>query len=205
MGKLWDVLLYPVRFYGRLTDKKAALFAGIIFVGIIDLFSPDYIKTYINLFTGKPLMNVQYNVLLAVALIFLIGFADVIFFSAPLFDIFKFFKKKEGLPEGLSVFKIMKVYIMSHFLIIPVTTFLYYAVFQYINEKSSVLMLNLYVAQFFIILIWSSAIVSRGINALFAFNPIFRRLIFIMVFTWNFILGMVFDLQIINMLMKLFK
>jgi hypothetical protein len=205
MDKLLNIILYPAKFFNRLTDKKAALYAGIIFVGIIDLFSPDYIKTYNYLFTNKPADYIHINTLLAIVFVLLLGLVDIIFFSVPLYDIFKFFKKKEGLPHEASPVKVMKVYIMSHFILVPVNAVLFYTVFRYINDKSSIFMINLSVAYFFIILIWASAIVTRGINTLFNFNPILRKLTFMVVFTWNFLLGMVFDLQIINWLMRLFK
>jgi hypothetical protein len=205
MDKLLNILLYPAKLFSRLTDKKAALYAGIIFVGIIDLFSPDFIKTYNLLFTNKPADNIHINTLLAILFVLLLGIVDIAFFSIPLYDIFKFFKKKEGLPHEASLVKVMKVYIMTHFILIPVNTLLYYTIFRYINDKSSLFLINLSVINFFMILIWSSAIVSRGINTLFNFNPILRKLTFMVVFTWNFLLGMVFDLQIINWLMRLFK
>lgn len=205
IDKLLNIILYPAKLFSRLTDKKAALYAGIIFVGIIDLFSPDFIKTYNLLFTNKPADNININTLLAIVIVLLLGLVDILFFSIPLYDLFRYFKKKEGQPHEASLVKVMKVYIMSHFILVPVNVILYYAIFRYINDKSSLFMINLSVANFFMILIWSSAIVTRGINTLFNFNPILRKLTFMVVFTWNFLLGMVFELQIINWLMRLFK
>jgi hypothetical protein len=205
MDKLLNILLYPDKLFNKLTNKRLTLYFGIVLVGIIDLFSPDFIKAYNIFYTGKPAGDIQFNTILSMVLVLLLGIIDIGFFSVVLYDIFKFFKKKEGLPHEASLVKVMKVYIMSHFLIIPVTVLLYYTVFSHVGTGSSQFMINLTLIYFFVILIWSSAIVARGINVLFNFNPILRKLTFIIVFTWNFLLGMVFDTQILSWLIKLFK
>lgn len=219
MSKLLDILLYPVRLFEKLTDNKATLYAGILMVGTIDLLLPDisYIMKY--LFSGKPVNDVYINAVLAVIIIAVLGIVDVIFVSMPLFDFFKFIKKKEGSVSGLereqkngqissfaaTPIKIMKVYIMSHFIIIPVSTIVHYIFLRNIAAESPAWMQYLALAFFMLIFIWSAAIMARGINTLFHFNPIFARLTFIVVFTWNYLFGMVFDMQIMNWLLKIFR
>lgn len=219
MSKLLDILLYPVRLFEKLTDNKAALYAGILLVGAIDLLLPDisYVMKY--LFGGKPENDVYINAVLAVIIIAVLGIVDVIFVSIPLFDFFKFIKKKEGSVSGLeheqkngqvssfaaTPIKIMKVYIMSHFIIIPVSTIVHYVFLRNIAAESPAWMQYLALAFFMLIFIWTAAIMARGINTLFHFNPIFARLTFIVVFTWNYLFGMVFDMQIMNWLLKIFR
>lgn len=99
MNKLWNVLLYPARMYERLTDNKVTLVLGIILIGLIDFFLPDVKEVYKTYFTdigGRTAANIQFNMVAAVFIILLLGAVDVIFFSVPLHDIFKYFKKKEG-------------------------------------------------------------------------------------------------------------
>ncbi len=203
--RLLNILLYPQRLFAGLTDKRQILYAGIIIIGFIDLFMPDFIGTYGLLFTHIPASSVRWNILAAVGVVLLLGAVDTVFFSVPLYDLFKWLKKKEDKPHNASPVKLMKVYIMSHFLIVPVNCIMHYAFFRGVTENSGVFIKNFYLIYFFIILIWSSAIVTRGVNTLFDFNPVFRRLTFIIVFTWNFLLGMVFELQILNWLLMLFK
>lgn len=203
--KLLNILLYPTKLIAGLNDKRPALYAGILLIGIIDLFAPDFIGTYKLFFTGIPSGSISWNMLAAVGVVVLLGVADTVFFSVPLYDLFKWLKKKEDKPHNASSVKIMKIYIMSHFLIVPVNVIMHYSLFRGVTENSGPLITNLYLAYFFLILVWSSAIVTRGINTLFNFNPIFKRLTFIVVFTWNFLLGLVFQLQIINWLLKLFR
>lgn len=203
--KLLNILLFPPRLFAGLNDKRLTLYAGILLIGIIDLFVPDFLGTYKLLFTGIPIESVSWNTLIAIGVVVLLGVVDTVFFSVPLYDLFKWLKKREDKPHDASPVKIMKVYIMSHFLIVPVNVLFHYLFFSSITANSGALITNLYLAYFFVILVWSSAIVSRGINTLFSFNPIFKRLTFIVVFTWNFLLGMVFELQILNWLLKLFK
>ena len=208
MNKLWNVLLYPARLYEKLTDNKVTLVAGIILIGLIDFFLPDVkeiCKTYFTDLTGKSVADIQFNIVAAVFIILLLGVIDVVFFSIPLYDIFKFFKKKEGLPHQATAIKVMKVYIMSHFLIIPVNVILYYTVFHDLGINSGAGEIILAEAAFFAIMIWSSAIITRGINTLYQFGPFIKRLTFLIVFTWGFLFSMVFDMQIMSWLLKIFK
>jgi len=231
--KLLDVLLYPVRLYDKLNDKKATLFAGIVLVGAIDLLLPD-ISAFIKLhFANKPSNIVNTNILLTVLIAVVLGIVDVTFISVPLFDFFNFIKKKEvkmyaniykhqgsgqedsrfvlpllkkeDLEYKASRIKIMKVYIMSHFLFIPVSVILHYTFLSKIKVDSPDWIQYMALVIFMLIFIWSAGIMARGINTLFRFNPMFKMLTFIVVFTWNYLFGMVFDLQILNWLLKLFR
>lgn len=228
--KLLDILLYPPRFFERLTDNKAMLYAGIVLVGAIDLLLPDIAAIYKHLFTGKPVNDVYINAILAVLLIVVLGIVDVIFVGIPLFDFFRYIKKKEvnvfeqehrhdnEQEQIISVVlnrenhehmatpvKVMKVYIMSHFIIIPVSVIVHYLFLRNIVEGSPAWMQNVALVFFMLIFIWSAAIMARGINTLFRFSPLFTKLTFIIIFTWNFLFGMVFDMQIMNWLLKLFR
>jgi len=228
MARLTDILVYPARFYESLTDRKATLIAGAIMVGAIDFLLPDINNAAKLLITGKPVNDVLFNIFIAVFAILLLGFIDVVFMGVPLYDISAYLKKKEVIiseedegegytsfsprPESkapvvhnASLIKVMKAYIISHFLFIPVQTALYYILMRNITDNSPAWMQNLALILFMLIFIWASAILTRGINVLFRFNPVFKRLTFIIVFTWNFILNMVFDMQIMNWVLKLFR
>ncbi|NJD04203.1 MAG: hypothetical protein FIA99_16790 [Ruminiclostridium sp.] len=208
MHKLWNVLLYPAGLYQKLTDNKVTLVTGIILVGLIDFFLPDVkeaYKAYFTVLAGKTAVDIQFNIAAAVFVILLLGVIDVVFFSVPLYDVFRFFKKREGLPHRASAIKVMKVYIMSHFLLIPVSVILYYVFFRYITKNSSVPELILAEAASFAIMIWASAIITRGINVLYQFSPYLKRLTFLVVFTWGYLFDIVFNMQIMSWLLKIFK
>ncbi|MDA8227570.1 MAG: hypothetical protein M0T74_07675 [Desulfitobacterium hafniense] len=208
MHKLWNVLLFPARLYEKLTDNKATLIAGIILVGLIDFFMPDPDKIYKAYFTnalGKSAADIQWNIAAAVFIILFLGLIDVIFFSIPLYDIFKFFKKKEGQPHQATAIKVIKAYIMSHFLIIPVSEILHFTVFRHITQNSSNSEIVIAEVLFLLIMVWTAAVVTRGINSLFKPGFIFRRFTFLIVFIWNYLIIMVFDFQILNWLFKLLK
>lgn len=202
--KLLNILLFPPRFFAGLNDKRASLCLGILLIGVIDLFGSDPETTYRILFTGMPAGSVRLNVLIAVGAVILLGAVDVIFFSVPMYDLFKYIKKREDKPHTASPVKVMKIYISSHFLIIPASLLMHFLFFRSITENSNSFIMNIYFVYFFAILIWGSGIISRGINTLFDFNPIFRRFSFIILFIWQFVWGMVFDLQIMNWLLRLF-
>lgn len=208
MKKLWNKLFFPAGLYERLTDNKLTLVLGIILIGLIDFFLPDVkdvCKTYFTDIGGRTAANIQFNIVAAVFIILLIGAIDVIIFSIPLFDIFKYFKKKEGLPLQTSSIKVMKSYIMAHFLFIPVDVILYYALYRNITENSSDLLILLAQAALLFTTIWSSAIIARGINTLYRFGPIIRKLTFLIVFSWSFLFGTVFRMQIMEWLLKILR
>ena len=101
--------------------------------------------------------------------------------------------------------RVMKVYILSHFLIVPVSMILNYVFPLDFIDKSSPIVQNLLLVVYMLIMVWGAAVLTRGINTIFRFNVLFRRFIFLVVFTWQFIFGMVFDILIINWLMQLFR
>jgi len=218
-NRLIDILAFPAKTYEKLTDSKTSLIAGIILVGLINFLLPDVVYVFKELFLGKTTGDIVFNAVMAVIVTLLLGFIDVIFISVPLFDFFKYIKGKEiklsketGLggesrTEGLrpTNIKVMKIYILSHFIIIPVSTVFYYALSSKVTQDSSLLMQNLVIIFFMVIIIWAAAIMARGINIIFGFNQIFSRLTFIVVFTWNFLFGMVFDVMIMDWLMRLFR
>lgn len=204
-NRTWNVLLLPAGFYRRLNDKKTSLYIGILVVGLFDLFLPDVIKLGKQLFTGKSPNDLSVNVLIATLAVILLGAIDVVFFSLPLYDLFRFLKKKEGTPHDATPVKAMKVYVISNLIVAPIAAVINYLFFQNLNENSPAMLTSFYMAYFYAVLLWSSAIVTRGFNILFDFTPVFRRLTFIVIFTWTFILGMVFQLQIMNWVFKLFR
>lgn len=219
--KLLNVLLFPVKLYEKLTDNKITLCLGILLIGAVDLFLPNAGEVYKQLFTGKPAADVNFNIFITALLILVFGVVDVVFVGVPLHDFFHFLKRKEKEAyekgdsqvkelesKGSSIasrIKIMKVYILSHFLIIPVSTLAYYLFFRHLTENSSAWALNMYLGFFMVVFIWSAAIMTRGSNALFRFSPAFSRLTYIFAFAWGYIFNMVFDLQIMDWLLKLYR
>lgn len=211
--------MFPVTTYEKLTDRKATLIAGIALIGVIDFLLPDIMLAIKNLYIGKSTPDIVYNAGMAVLVLLILGFIDVICISAPLFDIAGYLKKKETqfiMNTGIgardqkpvlqpSVIKVMKVYIMSHFIVTPVSIALNYLFSLSVAEDGSVLLQNLSLILFMVIMVWHAAIITRGINALFRMNMLFQRLLFIIVFTWNFLFGVVFNVMVVDWLMKLFR
>lgn len=215
--KLLNLLLYPASLFDKLTDKRAALYAGILLIGANDLLLPDVTVMIKQHFNGKPINDIYFNSVVGIVLIVVLGLIDVIFVAVPLFDFFKFIKKKEEaittsseekiavVPHAASPIKLMKVYIMSHFIIIPVETALYFLFLKQVTDTSPAWQLNLALVIYMLVYIWMAAIITRGINTLFKFNPIFKKLTFIIVFGWTYLFQLVFAIQILNWLLKIFR
>ncbi|HPP34690.1 MAG TPA: hypothetical protein PK767_00415 [Clostridiales bacterium] len=218
-NKLLDILLFPARLYEKLSDRKATLAAGIVLVGVIDFFLPDVMYIIKKLFFGKTLFDIIYNAGMAVLVLLLLGFIDVICMSVPLFDISVYLKRKEAqfiMNTGIgakeqqpaldpSAIKVMKAYIMSHFIMVPVSIIFNYVLSLDVFGENPAFLQTLAGILFIVIMIWSAAIMTRGINSLFRFSILFRRLVFMIVFAWNSLFGMVFDIMIVDWLMRLFR
>ncbi len=232
--RLVDILAFPKHSFEKLTDRKLTLAVGILLIGAIDLMLPDAVNVFKTYFAEKSVSDVRHNAFMIVVAIAVLGLVDVVFTGVPLHDIFKFMKKKEAslsaqyseqsraedaqyngekvqlnrfesLEHIASAIKVMKLYIMSHFLVIPVNTLMYYVLVRRITEDSPEWMLNLWLALFMLIFIWATAIMTRGINVLFRFNPVFSRVTFIIIFIWSFIFGTVFDMTIMNWVLRLLR
>jgi len=203
--KLLDIFLLPRRLYQNLTDRKLPLYLGILFVGLADLALPHLKENYIKLFANKSLNALLCNVILAVLFAVVIGLVDVIFFSVPLFDLFKVFRKEKEVSEAGNLrIKLMKIYILAHVIIVPVNIILYF-VFPNINVNSNNPLIVLLAYISLLVMVWFSAIISRGINSIYSFQPVFRRVVFLTVFLWNFILAPVLEYIISSWIMPLFR
>lgn len=203
MKSFIDILLFPERIYKKITDSKPALYAGIIFIGAADLIFPYIVEAFTGLFTQKTLFVLILNIVLSMVFIILIGILDVAFFSLPLFDLFRLIKKRMGekVPENLRI-KLMKVYIMAHFVIVPVNIAIYYLL-ENLSLEDNMTMVNI---TFFVIIcvyIWFSAIISRGINTIYGFGKELKRVVFLIVFLWSFLLGWALEYIINNLIIKI--
>lgn len=206
MKSLLEILLLPKRLYEGITDRKATLYLGILFIGLVDIITPSFVTgDFPRLFSGKPSDILFYNAAFLLLAIIVTGAMDVVFFSIPLLDLFKFFKKQGGTPVvgDLSI-RMMKIYITAHFLMVPVNVLLYFA-FRNLNENSNSMLILLAVILDMLILVWFSGIIARGVNVVFRFELLFKQLVFIAVFIWNFLLGTVLGYMINNWIMKLFR
>lgn len=98
MNRLLDMFLFSKDLYKRITDKKQSFYAGIIFVGLADIGFHLY-KYFDKIFINKVKGDLIFNIVLSIIFVIAIGVIDVFFFSIPLFDLFKRFKRVEIYPK----------------------------------------------------------------------------------------------------------
>lgn len=197
-----DRLLFPKDFFKKITDKLHTLYIGIVLIGLVDL-GMSLIYKIPFYFYNKPTEILVYNISLALCIIILVGLLDIIFFAMPLFDIFKNFALRKRITDIKGQFiKLMKVYIVSHFLIIPLYILLH------LVFKERILGLRIYSGFFLIfkiiIIFWQSAIITRGIYIIYTFHKKLKSLVFFMVSTWVMVLGYTIDYLVSTLLTKLF-
>jgi hypothetical protein len=203
--KILEILLLPVNFYKKITTKRKYLYAGIVFVGIVDLIF-SYITDIIPaIFAADKSDKLVLNLLIMLVSFVLIGLADVFFFAIPLFDLFKRFKQEGPAgPASTNPVILMKIYALAHIPILPLNILIYYFGRNLTND-SNVLYIEAVLYGSVILLLWLSAIITRGINSVYNFLPLVKRLILVIIFIWNFILGIGLEYIITNWLFKLFR
>jgi hypothetical protein len=202
---MWDMLLLPRGVYQRITDKRLTLYLGILFVGIVDVLFPLLTKE--DMFYGKPQSTVTFNIILICIYAVVLGLVDVISFSYPMFDFMRLIKKKPAdIDSGRLVSRVMKVYVTVHFIIIPFNL-LFFFVVRNIKPETAPVMLLIILELISIVLIplWFTAALYRGISTIFNLDPMLRRLVFIAIFAWNYLLGYALDYVRVNWMMTLFR
>ncbi len=197
-----DILLLPRKVYRKLTGGMVSLYVGIILLGIVNMFVPLW-ENYKRFFYTGHLWAGIYNILLAILMVVLVGVIDVVFFSFPMFDLVKFFKKDFKFQPDSRI-KFMKVYILANLLILPVSVLFYFL------SSATDYDAHIYLAYFSLlaalgIMVWLSATITRGINALFDINGKLGRLVFFAVFMWSYILVFVYDFIMDTWMLPLFK
>lgn len=186
---LLDIVLLPRKLYKSLNDNKWTLYAGVLIVGLIDA-AFSFSDRYKLLFVNRPYNIFIYNIIIACIYAIIVGTIDVFFFSKPLADLFKRFKQEtqnQAVPNMLV--KIMKVYITANILLAPVQAVYFYTSYMTL-ASNSILLACVTLFLDFIVLLWYSAVVARGINSLYNFNPVFKRLVFPVVLMWGYMLSL---------------
>ena len=203
--RLTDILLLPGKLYTNLTGKRSSMYPGILFIGLADLALPNLRTSFNSFFADKPAGTLTINIILSVLLVIILGAVDAMFFSVPLYDLFKVFKKeKEPVSPNELRIKLVKIYVMAHIIIIPVGIAFYFA-FRNVNSSSSDALKQLIEILSLLIEVWFSAIIARGINMVYSFQPLFKRLVFPVVFIWNTIFGYVLGYAISNWVLLLYR
>jgi hypothetical protein len=201
--KIIDIMLLNEGFYRKLSDKRTSLNIGIILLGIVNMAIP-IMENFTHLFMNKSATVLFYNITLALLYTVLAGFVYVLFFCFPLFDLFKYFKREKNLELSGFLTRFMKIYIIANFLILPANIILYVATYR-INYPAAT---DFAYTSYFImllIMVWFTAAVARGLDAICGFNPAFKKIVFILIFVWDYLLQYVLGYIIANWAMLLFK
>lgn len=204
---LLDIVLLPKKVYQSLSENKVILYLGIILVGIRDcgFFLFDGRTA---LFLRKPLETLLFNIAFFTVFAVVIGLIDVLFFSLPLFDVFNKFFPKEGSVFGKNalLIKLMKTYILANLITVPIHA----ACVGLIANKSYFpnqigLIESAALLLYFIGLVWYYAVIYRGVNVIYKFQPLFKRLALLAVVVWEYLLGLALTLIISKVVFLIFK
>lgn len=201
--KILDMLLLPKSVYQKLTGRKAPLLMGIFFVGAVDIVFA-LADNYSEIFGGNSQRAIAYNVLIVLISLIVMGIADVLFFSIPLFDLFKLFKKEKGSePQKNMLVKLAKVYITAHIIIIPIEIIIYFVARNMNSINGGIVYLAVFLNT--VLPFWFSAAITRGINSIYKFQILFKRLVFIIVLIWGYLLSNALSFAINHWVTAFFK
>lgn len=120
-------------------------------------------------------------------------------------DLFNMFKKEKepALKEEMRVV-VMKIYVMAHIFIVPAEIVLYYIFKDWQLDNLSFLSTYGFALLLVLPVIWFNAVITRGINTVYQFEPLFKRLVFPVVFLWSFLTSEALHYVINNWIVKLF-
>ncbi len=198
--KLIDIILLPRSFYQKFSEKRPALIAGIVLVGIIDMAYLFY-ENYSRIFMAKSGAALYYNITLAILLTVLTGFVDVLFFSMPLIDMIYLVHRRSALNINRmsALTRFMKVYVVSNVLILPASLIYYILLKNYVVSE--------YTAGLFyaLISIWLSCAVMRGADVIYRFEQRHRAIVFAAIYSWSHILSYVLGYLIARWGLVLFR
>lgn len=183
-ARLADLFLLPKGTYLKLTEKKYTLYLGILFVGLVDMVYPviDHFGDY---FVGKPSDMVLLNAGLLLLIAAVIGTVDVVFFSFPIFDFIKLVKKLPAVGADTGLMRVMKTYILVHFLLVPFG--MGYSLLLRSMDLSSISQMFLLVLIIIenLLSLWFSAAFARGVSVNFGLGPILWRVAMILALIWG--------------------
>lgn len=200
-----DIFLLPRSWYERLNSKVFTLYIGIFVLGMFDLVLPISANLY-RMFWKASFGVAMHNFLIAVLLSILLGLIDVVFFSLPLFDLFKFFKKGKIKDRNNDLLiKFMKAYIISHAWMIVTTILLLLAYYIMGSQANNNFLIYIIIMVYCIVPLWFVASVTRGVDCIYNFERKLRPLVFISVLSWVFLLQMAMGFMMEKWFILLFR
>ncbi|MDP4181751.1 MAG: hypothetical protein Q8942_11735 [Bacillota bacterium] len=199
-----DILLLPEKFYKNFTDSKTSLYIGIFAVGIIDLIFAVSDK-YQKIFFNRTQPDLLKNIFISLMFVIVIGLADILFFSYPIFDLLKKFKKtEEDKHNKNSVIKLMKIQITANIVgFIP--NILLTILSMKTDVENNVDLASALFLVFILLQVWFCAIISKGIKSIYNFEQKFRTLVLPVVFLWTFATSIAINFIIDKVLMYILK
>lgn len=202
--KLLNILLLPKSIYNKISDNRVTLILGILLIGIKDIFLPLNNK-FLAYFWDRAQPIVIFNATLVLLAVVLIGLMDAAFFAYPLADLMQLLRfGKKGLAQKRPIIRLIKFYIVAHFVIIPVDILIElidkmvnFGAYPQIGLVAGIILL--------LTPLWFTGVITRGILVLYKFEERFRGLVFMSILLWNVILSVVLNFVIQNGIFPLFK
>jgi hypothetical protein len=191
---LLDILILPRWFYRKISDKLLTVLIGTLIIGFADLLF--YILSSWNIiFHRKSEVVLIYDAIILILIIIFSGLIKLVLFSIPLYDLLKRYRLEIDFFDGSNkLIKLMKIYIVAHVLLIILELILYYFI------ATNIIFISKAMKPYFVLIfttviipIWFSGIITRGIKTVFLLKEKFNNLVFVIVFSWNFMIIIAFE------------
>lgn len=202
-----EKIYFSENFYRKLGYSKVTLFIGIFLVGLKDIGVFIYSNNLGTNTNNIALNSIKHSVV-ALLLICIFGLIDVLFYSLPVYDVFKHFPPKENFTRQRHlIVVIMKVYIIANLVTAPIDVgLIFLGQNKLIPTESSPILLLLALIMF-ASYFWYIGIIIRGVNVVLGLvNPL-KKITVILNLIWiiamNYALNYLIDI-IVPYLFKLF-
>lgn len=185
-----NTILLPDEVYNNLSPRpNLALCLGIVAVGIHDMLRGvgGYHQFYLDFIAGKTSQLAYYNLAMVLLLSFAIGVADIFLFILPMnWCMRTLIQGNQEMHTRDTFIKTIKIYVYSHIPMIVIGIGYLALYFGHCYYPDNIFMvLALYLIEF-----WFVFIIMKGFSTVYNAKGLHKVMIFIAIYCWTFISGM---------------
>lgn len=202
LKKILNKILFKEELYQKLKVEKKFLILFLIFIGLVDVFFTLFSQGHWKNFIDGQSTEQYFNIALLIILVPISGMFDLALVIFPLGDGIRYIKKRiDGTEfnDRSNELKLSAIYVFAHIPIIPLQIFM--TLISYRNESLIIAIIASIIN--LIVLLWVSGIITRGIKVIYNFDKDKKVPIFLIIYAWLYITGIIMG-TLISRVMTMF-